>query len=554
VPLASPGRGMLPNMRSITEPFVVALPAGARVKTRLRLTAADEIVVWAVGEHLGSLAGADLAWRCRLGTAPGQRTVRKRTLTGKSSSRWAGSITRTSNDQWLRGMANLTDRRIALRRARRAIGSRLLVPVGQRQGRIRGYANRAERFAKQARLQHLEAELFEVEERLAAGRVSVCRAGRRLAKQRHNVKDAKLTEEQWRARWQAERLFLTADGDAEYPLGNGTIVVQPEQQWCEIKLPAPLVHLANQPGGRYRLACSVVFRHRSEQWAAQVATGAVRYDITLDPAKGRWYLHASWRMPAVAPPSLQELRGHRAVGVDLNADHLDAWVLDSSGNPVGPPHTIPLDLDGQPASCRDGRLRAAISAVLRLATDGGCRSILVENLDFADARHSGRETLGRGSAGKRFRRTVAGIPTRRFRTLLAGMAANHRLWVIAVDPAWTSVWGRRYWQQPLQQSTKRSVTVSGHHAAAVVIGRRGLGLGARRRPGVPGHDRRIVAGELPARPDHLRSGREGPGPPGGQRAAAAPRMIRPAERNRLGDQVVQDRSGPPGQDPLLLTR
>jgi hypothetical protein len=386
--------------------------------------------------------------------------------------------------------------------------------------------------------------------------VSVCRAGRRLAKQRHNLKDkdAKLTEEQWRARWQAERLFLTADGDAEYPLGNGTIVVQPEQQWCEIKLPAPLVHLANQPGGRYRLACSVVFRHRSEQWAAQVATGAVRSDITLDPAKGRWYLHASWRLPAVAQPSLQELRGHRAVGVDLNADHLDAWVLDASGNPVGPPHTIPLDLDGQPASCRDGRLRAAISTILRLATERGCRSILVENLDFADARHSGRETLGRGSAGKRFRRTVAGIPTRRFRTLLAGMAANNGLWVIAVDPAWTSVWGRRYWQQPLQQSIKRSITVSGHHAAAVMIGRRGLGLGARRRPGVPGHDRRIAAGELPARPGHQRVGRGGPGPPGGQRAAAAPRKTRPAERNRLGDQVVQDRSGPPGQDPLLLTR
>jgi hypothetical protein len=76
---------------------------------------------------------------------------------------------------------------------------------------------------------------------------------------------------------------------------------------------------------------------------------------------------------------------------------------------------------------------------------------------------------------------------------------------------------------------------------------------ARRRPGVPGHDRRIVAGELPARPDHQRPGREGPGPSGGQRAAATPRRTRPAERMWLGDQVVQDRSGPPEQDQLLLT-
>jgi hypothetical protein len=540
-------------MRSISARFVVARPSGTQIKTRLRLSAADEAVVGAVGEYLGRLAGADLAGRCRLGRDGEQRTVRKRSLTGRSSSRWAGSITRTSNDQWQRGMANLADRRIALRRASRAIRSRLAVPVGQRQGRVRGYASRAERFAKQGRLQHLQAELTEVEGRLTAGRVSVCRGGRRLAKQRHTLDQAKLTERQWRARWQAERLFLTADGDAAYPLGNGTIVVHPEERWCEIKLPSPLVHLANQPGGRYRLACPVVFAHRGEEWAAQAATGAVRYDIEFSSTKQRKYLRASWRLPTVTPPSLEQLRHDRALGVDLNAGHLDAWVLDASGNPIGPPHTIPLQLDGLSASTRDGRLRAAITSMLRLATERGCRLLLVENLDFADARQTGRETLGRGGRGKYFRRTIAGIPTRAFRLLLVGMAANRGLWVIAVDPAWTSVWGQRYWQTPLSQSTKQSVTVSGHHAAAVVIGRRGLGLGARRRPGVPDHDRRIVVGELPTRPDYQRVGREGPGPPGGRRAAEHPRKTRPAERMWLGDQVVQDRSGLPEQDPPLLT-
>jgi hypothetical protein len=534
-------------MRSICEPFVVALPAGARVRTRLRLSAADQAVVWAVGEYLGSLASADLAWRCRLGRGEDQRTVRKRTLTGRSSSRWAGSITRTSNDQWQRALANLVDRRNGLRRASRAIRSRLAVPVRGRQGRVRGYASGAERFGKQGRLQHLQAELAEVESRLTVGRVSICRGGRRLAKLRHALRDAKLTEEQWHTRWVTERLFLTADGDAEYPLGNGTIMVHSDQGWCELKLPAPLAHLANRPGGRYRLSCRVAFAHRGEEWAAQVATGPVRYDITFNPMRKRWYLHASWRLPVVTPPNPEELRHDRALGIDLNADHLAAWVLDPSGNPVGPPHTFPLDLDGQAASTRDGRLRAAITSLVRLATANDCRSLIVEDLDFADARHTGRETLGRGRRGKRFRRTISGIPTRRFRDLLVGMAANHHLWVIAVDPGWTSVWGRRYWQTPLNEQTKKPISVSGHNAAAVVIGRRGLGLGARRRPGVPGHDRRIVAGELPARPDHQRPGREGPGPPGGRRAAATPRKTRPAERIWLGDQAVQHRSGPPGR-------
>jgi hypothetical protein len=54
-------------MRSISAPFVVARPSGAQIKTRLRLSAADQAVVGAVGEYLGRLAGADLAGRCRLG-------------------------------------------------------------------------------------------------------------------------------------------------------------------------------------------------------------------------------------------------------------------------------------------------------------------------------------------------------------------------------------------------------------------------------------------------------------------------------------------------------
>jgi hypothetical protein len=531
-------------MRSIRESYVIAPPAGARIRTRLRLTAADEAVVRAVGEHLGRLAGADLTWRCRLGEGRNQRTVRKRTLTSQSSSRWAGSITRTSNDQWERAYANLRDRRSFLRLARRTIRSRLAVPVGRRQGRARGYATRAERFAKQGRLQRLDAELAEVEGRLTAGRVSVCRGGRRLARHRHALEEAGLTKSEWGARWLAGRLFLTADGEAAKLWGNDTIRVHPDQHWCELKLPTPLAQMANRPHGRYRLACPVVFTHRGDEWAAQAATGAVRYDISYDPNRARWYLDGSWRRAVAVPPSLKELRRDRALGIDLNADHVDAWVLDPQGNPVGSPQTIPLELDGLPASTRNGRLRAAITSVLGIATAHGCRSLIVEDLDFADARQTGRETLGYGRRGKRFRRTVAGIPTHRFRTMLAGMTTNHRLWVVAADPGWTSRWGQRYWQTPLNESTKPSIKVTVHHAAAVVIGRRGLGLRARRRQGVPGHDRRIVAGELPARPEQGRPGCQGPGPPGGQRAAAVPRKTRPAKRALLGDQLVQDRSGP----------
>jgi hypothetical protein len=545
-------------VRTLAAVMVAAPPSGTRIRTRLRLNADDEQVLWAVGQSLGRLAGQDLACRCRLGRGFDQRAARKRALTAASSSRWAGAITRTSGDQWARAYANLLDARTGLRRAVKHLRARLAVGVGQARGRGRGrvpgYQSQAERFEKQRRLQHLQARLGEVEERLAAGRVSVCRGGRRLARLRHAVAGAgdsgktEMTEARWRKRWEAERLFLTADGEADMAWGNQTIRIHPDEQWLELRLPNPLAHLSNTPGraATYRLSCSVAFTHRASEWAAQAATGAVRYDLLFDPAKRRWYADASWRLPTRLVPSPEELRQDRAVAVDLNAGHLDAWVLDPSGNPVGVPATIALELGGLPASTRDGRLRAAVAAIIRLARAGGCRSIIVENLDFADARQVGRETPGRGSRGRAFRRTVAGMPTRAFRDLLVGMAANADLWVVAVDPAWTSKWGERYWQAPLIESTKTSVTVSRHHAAAVVIGRRGLGFGARRRPGVTRPHRRMRKGELPTRLGGQAVGRHGPGPPpGGQLAAAQPRKTRTAERTGSGDQVVQDRLGPP---------
>jgi hypothetical protein len=536
-------------MRSITPPFLVAPPTGTRVQTRLRPSQQDAAVLHLVGDYLGGLASADLARRCAVGAGPDRRTSRKRALTVQSSSRWAGAITRTSNDQWQCGWRNLLEDRTRLRRTIKAIEQRLAVPVGGRRGRTRGYATRQERWAKQQRLQHLQAGLAQVERRLRQGRVSVVRGGRRLARARHHLEGAKLTEGQWQARWAAERWFICADGEADKPLGNETLRVHPEQGWLELKLPAPLAHLANAPHGRYRLSCPVRFAHRGDEWAAQVASGAVRYDISLLPDRGRWYLAASWRQPAPPAATVQETVAAGVLAVDLNAGHLACWQVDPYGNPVRTGIDLPLVLDGLPASTRDGRLRGAISTLLDVACQRGCTAIGIEDLDFTETRAVGRETLGRGRRGKRFRRTVSGIPTRQFRNRLVQMAANRGIAVVAVDPAWSSKWGAAYWQRPLQaRYPQRQITR--HHAACVVLGRRALGLPARRRPGVPTPHRRMeAAGMLPAgvesyRPDRAGTQvRAGHDPPA-TRPGGSPELRKTGRGNqaRAPVQVAQDRS------------
>jgi hypothetical protein len=475
----------------------VAAPSGARIRDRLRLTPADAQVLMLAGEHLGRYQRADLAGRIRIGNVAAggnRRAGRKKALTAVSSSRWAGAMTRASEDQYQLSLRCLHAERASLRRAIGAITRRLAVPCGQREGKVRGYASQNERFCKQRRLQVLSARLARAERRIEAGRPAIVVGGRRLLKARHNLGTAQLTGEQWRARWQAGRLFLTTDGETGAPYGNYTITVDPETGTVQVVLPEPLRHLANAPRGRYQLGCTVRFHHRRQEWLDRItAHRAVRYDIAYDPVRDRWYLDASWSASPAVPPAVEEIRasGGRLLAVDLNADHLAACVLDACGNPAGEPVTVPLELTG-PASTRDGRLREAITRLLGIAREHGCAAIAIENLGFADARATGRETMGRGGRGKRFRRTVAGLPTARFRERLRGMACHQGLPVIAADPAYTSAWGAQHWTTALQSQSKK-MCVTRHHAAAVAIGRRGLGYRIRRRPGVTSSHQRMAA-------------------------------------------------------------
>jgi hypothetical protein len=101
--------------------------------------------------------------------------------------------------------------------------------------------------------------------------------------------------------------------------------------------------------------------------AAQATNGAVRYGITYEPSRDRWYIDASWALHAQAVATLEQLRYGPVVAVDLNVGHLAVSPLDRYGNPLGPPITVPLELTGLSATARDGHLRAAISDILAIA-------------------------------------------------------------------------------------------------------------------------------------------------------------------------------------------
>jgi hypothetical protein len=513
-------------LRRIGDSVVAAGPAGVRIRTRIYLTEAEAAALVAVGSFLGSVYRVELASRVEAGRLDRASQVvwragRKQAVTAVASSRWAGAITRAVEDQYQLGMRGLGAHAADLRQAIDVLEQRCALRPGEydsvtatpgRRRRRRGYRTPHERFTKTRRLAALRGRLAAAEDALASGRPSITAGGKRLWRNLNHLEEAGLTAGQWRARWDSARMFLTADGESGKTGGNETIRVD-DAGHLRIKVPAAL---AAELGSHLDIGTSVSFPHRGPEWAQRVAVRrAVRYDITFDPAKNRWYLDASWKQGVLtAAPSIDELRTGPVVGVDLNADHLACAVLDGSGNPVGDPITIPVVTAGLPATRRDGRVRAAITALLDTATHAGCTAVMIENLDFADARASGRDTMGRGQRGKRFRATVAGIPTAKFRARLTSMAARRGIAVIGVDAAYTSKWGAQHWVTPLQQQTSERVTR--HHGAATAIGRRGLGLRIRRRPAGPRNGQRTVAGTPPARPDRQsnRVGRHGsPGPP-----------------------------------------
>jgi hypothetical protein len=415
------------GLRRIAVPVVAAAPAGVRIRTRIHVSEAEAAALTAIGAFLGSVYRGELAGRIRRGVLDRDgraawRAERKQAITAVSSSRWAGAITRAAEDQYQLGMRALAAHAADLRAAVQVLETRCALRPGElapveaddaagvrrRSRRPRGYCSRAERFAKTRRLAVLRRRLASVEAALAAGRPSIAVGGKRLWRSRHHLDAADMAELQWRQRWDAARMFVTADGESGKAFGNETIRVDADGQ-LRIKTPAALVE---QFGTHVVIAAPVRFNHRGDEWSTRVAARrAVRYDLSYDPKRDRWYIDASWTTTPEPAPPLEELRAGRVLGVDLNADHLACRVLDASGNPIGEPTSVAVYTGGLSASRRDGRVRAAITALLDHAQRAGCAAVVVENLDFADARATGRETLGRGARGKRLRRTVAGIPT-----------------------------------------------------------------------------------------------------------------------------------------------
>ncbi|MFE3555583.1 IS200/IS605 family accessory protein TnpB-related protein [Streptomyces sp. NPDC059193] len=541
------------QLRAIDASFVAFGPSGVAVRDRLKgLTAQDETLLRGVGEHLGVLASRDLKQRCAdaLEHSTDTWAARKQGLTAASSSRWAGSITKATHDQWALSRRCQLAHIQSLEAGVRTLTHRLSQPVGGKGSKRApgGYRSKGEWFHKSRRLYILQHRLDAARADRENGVVHVVRGGRRLLGTRRNLETAQLTEAEWRQRWEAERWFLAADGESGKRFGNETIRVTPGGE-VSLKLPAPLTHLANAKHGRYVLTSRIAFAHRGQEWRDRIAGNrAVAYRIHYDAERGRWYLTASWQRPVVQTIPLETARAKGMIGVDTNADHFAAYQLDAHGNPTGEPRRFSYGLSGS-ADHRDAQIRHAITQVLHWAKQAGVAAIAIEDLDFTAEKT--REKHGRK---KRFRQLISGIPTSKLKARLVSMAADAGLSIVAVDPAYTSQWGDQHWRKPLATPRRK---MSRHDAAGIAIGRRALGYPIRRRAAPPRDDQSDRRGHRTVQADRGTRAREGTRPPVTERAhdARARTGTTRGTRGTSASKTVRDARSTRQwvQDSLLLT-
>lgn len=176
-------------------------------------------------------------------------------------------------------------------------------------------------------------------------------------------------------------------------------------------------------------------------------------------------------------------RGARFAGVDVNAGHIDIAVCDVYGNLIGKPKTVYFDSYRSDKQNKSSVLHA-LDVVRHFCERRHVECVFFEDLKgFLDSRSC---TLNEG--GHAFRRCVSSIPTGQIKDWATRKLTSDSCHVEFVAAAYTSQCAKEFWLDSSAVSSDGSGSCSSvfsgvHQAAALMVARRGLGLGLYRRFG-----------------------------------------------------------------------
>lgn len=335
-------------------------------------------------------------------------------------------------------------------------------------------------FARQ-RLNRLTHKLEKLKKDQREGIVRLCFGGRKLFHEQFETAHVL-----WKKEWQEARnnSFFTL-GSKDETGGNQTCTAREENGHLILRLRLPDALQC----GKYLEIPNLFFAYGHANLLNSLKYNrAISYRFQCDKKGVRVFATTT-----LEEPEWQSDIRRGVIGIDLNADHLAVTEIDRFGNALTV-ERVPLVTYGKSTTQSLAIIGDAAAHIVKRAT--ACKKPLaLERLDF---QHKKRELTTHDTPT--YKRMLSSFSYNRILQAIHSRAYRHGIEVKQVDPAYTSLIGRIKFAKRYGLST--------HQAAALIIGRRVLGLSEKlpRQSYVPDNRGRHIIFSVPVRKRKTRIG------------------------------------------------
>ena len=297
------------------------------------------------------------------------------------------------------------------------------------------------------------------------GIVRLCFGSKKLFRaQFHLEENGYASHQAWLSEWQAARnsQFFVLGSKDETAGCQGCVATVGADGSISLRLRLP-----NALPGKYTVLSGLWFAHGHDAMVAAIGRNrsdnkeewqAISYRFVKDE-KG-WRVFVSVTLPVGKSISDRRLG---VIGVDINADHLAVTGTDRFGNLIEF-RTIPCCTYGKSSAQSKAIVSEAVKALITLASDRR-KPLVIEELDFR------KKKAALEKQDRRYARMLSSFSYRLIHTVVAARAFDAGIAVLEESAAYTSVIGR--------EKFAGRYGISGHHAAALVLGRRVNGFSER---------------------------------------------------------------------------
>lgn len=328
---------------------------------------------------------------------------------------------------------------------------------------------------KKRRLKTLQTRLHRLEKARNEGKISLCFGSRKLLGAHLRLEENGYTShEEWKRDWQqARKCEIFIIGSKDETGGNQSCTASLAEDGS-INLRVRLPDALAQTHGKYLLIKNIRFAYGHEAITTAMRSAQLRHDLFLlkDPSYKHYGQaitfrfiqdHKGWRIFASVEAKSSPVITHRdngMIGVDINSDHLAVVETDRFGNPIAK-HTFPLSLQDRTKHQTLALIGDACKQIVALCATLQ-KPLAIEELDFRKKKAELREKDNAHA------RMLSSFAYASILMHLKSRGAAQGVQVHCVNPAYTSLIGRTNYA--------KRYGLSIHHAAALCIGRRSLGL------------------------------------------------------------------------------